>query len=183
VPIVFLRDDPAFGAYDVGEYSYADGGLEVVSFGEGAMLRVGKYCSIARGVTILLGGEHRPDWVTTYPFSALRSEAAGFVGHPGTKGDVVIGNDVWIGMNALVVSGVSVGDGAVIGAASVVTKDVPPYAIAGGNPARLLRDRFPHEQCEALRAIAWWDWPEEKVREAWPLLLSQDVAGFIDAYR
>jgi virginiamycin A acetyltransferase len=146
------------------------------------MLRIGNYCSIAEGVTIMLGGEHRTDWVTTYPFSALERDAAVHVGHPRSKGDVTLGHDVWVGRDALVLSGVSVGDGAVIGAGSLVTKSVEPYTIVGGNPAQVLRQRFSSPLRDALLRIAWWDWPEERIREAWPMLLSDDVAAFVAAY-
>jgi acetyltransferase-like isoleucine patch superfamily enzyme len=182
MPVVFLNEDPRLARYAIGEHSYADEELEVVSFGEGSMLHIGKYCSIARGVTILLGGEHRPDWVTTYPFSALRADARHHIGHPRTKGDVVIGHDVWIGTRSLILSGVSIGDGAVLGAGSVVTKDVAPYAIVAGNPARQVRERFSQAQREALLEIAWWNWPEDKVRDAWPLLLSSAIDEFIATY-
>ncbi len=175
------RSIRAFRHYDIGEYTY--GFPKVLSWGEGATLRIGKFCSIAEKVVILLGGEHRIDWVTTYPFSVLFPEAAEFHGHPRTKGDVVIGNDVWIGQEALILSGVTIGNGAVIAARSVVSRPVPDYAIVGGNPARVVRYRFPEPQIRALQEIAWWDWPREKIVRYLPLLLSDQVEDFIKAAR
>jgi acetyltransferase-like isoleucine patch superfamily enzyme len=137
---------------------------------------IGDYCSIAEGVTIFIGHEHRTDWVTTYPLNGDGNE------HLASKGDVVIGNDVWIGRNATILSGVTVGDGAVIGACALVTKDVPPYAIVGGVPAKVLKYRFTPEQIAALQRIQWWEWPTEKINQAAPLLLSADIRKFIDAY-
>src|SRR4030095_4167165 len=102
----------------------------------------------------------RPDWVTTYPFNVLDPRFAHISGHPRSKGDVAIGNDVWVGRAAVILSGVRVGAGAGIGAYALVTKDVPDYSIVGGNPARLLRMRFTPEIVAKLRDIRWWDWPE-----------------------
>lgn len=98
-----------------------------------------------------------------------------------TKGDVVIGNDVWIGYGATIMSGVSIGDGAVIGARSVVTKDVPPYAIVAGNPGVVVKHRFDEQTVVDLLQIAWWDWSRPLVEARLPLLLSGDIRAFIDA--
>ena len=169
----------AFPQYAIGRGSY--GGLSVIEFGEGAKLRVGAYCSIAAQVTVLLGGEHRTDWVTTYPFSELDQRFAQIEGHPRTKGDVEIGNDVWVGREALILSGVKIGDGAVVAARAVVTRDVPAYAIVAGQPAKMLRHRFPEDVVERLLRIAWWDWPPERVTVAIPHLLATDITGFLEA--
>ena len=153
--------------------------LRVLSWGEGAKLRVGKFCSIADGVTILLGGNHRTDWITTYPFNVLWPEAKEIHGHPMTHGDVIIENDVWIGLDAVILSGVRIGNGGVIGARSVVTRDVDAYSIVAGNPARKIRGRFTPKQIDALQQIAWWNWSEEKIRLSLPVLLSGRVDEFI----
>jgi chloramphenicol O-acetyltransferase type B len=165
--------------YQIGHGTYGD--LTVLEFGEGAKLRMGAYCSVARGVRIFLGGEHRTDWVTTYPFSALNRRFAAIKGHPRTRGDVVIGNDVWLGREAMIMSGVTIGDGAVVGAGAVVSRDVPAYGIAAGNPAALVRLRFSPEIVERLQRVAWWTWPPERVEAAVPLLLDADIEGFLHA--
>lgn len=159
-----------------GTYS---GDLQVMSWGEGAKLSIGNFCSIADGVTILLGGEHRTDWVTTYPFNVLWDEARHLRGHPATKGDVKIGSDVWLARNCLILSGVTIGHGAAVAAHAVVTKNVPPYAIVGGNPARIIKYRFEPAIVESLLKIAWWDWPEEKIRQNLPSLLSDQIGEFV----
>jgi len=178
----WTRDDPRYADFEIGNWTY--GRPRVLSAAEGkATLRIGHFCSIAEGVTIMLGGNHRVDWITTYPFNVLFPEAARFKGHPHSKGDVVIGNDVWLGRGVLILSGVRIGDGAVVGAHSVVTHSVPAYAMAAGNPARVIRLRFAEEQIRELEGIAWWEWPIERIREAWPLLLSTDLDEFLRHHR
>jgi len=155
-----------------------------VEAGDGEHVRVGSFVSIGTDVVLQDGGSHRVDWVTTFPLRArLDLSAAYGDGHPRSKGGTVIGNDVWIGRGARVLSGVSIGDGAVIGAYSVVTKDVSPYSIVGGNPAREIRKRFSDEQVAALLTIAWWHWPMEKIVECVGELCDSDVDGFIDRHR
>lgn len=157
----------------------------VLHWGEAATLRVGAFCSIAPEVTIFLGGNHRVDWITTYPFSELWDSAKGIPGHPATGGDVVIGNDVWLGLGATILSGVVVADGAVVAASSVVTHDVRPFEIVAGNPARSVRCRFRPDEVDVLLRLAWWGWPDAKIDAAMSYLLSSDVAGlrgFSDAY-
>ena len=154
--------------------------MTVFRYGDSdANLEIGNYCSFAADVKIFLGGEHRTDWVSTYPFNALHPEFSHIEGHPRSKGDVRIGNDVWLGRGAVVLSGVTIGDGAAIGAYSVVTKDVPDYAIVGGNPAKLLKMRFPPEVVERLRAIQWWNWSPERVKRAVPYLQNSNIEEFI----
>lgn len=160
-----------------GEYSY--GRPAIYSWGEGAKYKIGKYCSIAAGVQFFLGGNHRVDWITTYPFNVLFPEGAHISGHPATKGNIIVGNDVWIAANAVVMSGVKIGDGAVIGAYSVVTKDVPPYAMVAGNPASVKKYRFDKETIQALLKLKWWDWPVKKVKQNLNLLCSGNVKEFI----
>ena len=165
----------------LGRYSYNP---PKVLWGDPEDLTVGSFCSIASGVTVFVGGEHRPDWVTTFPFNHFVSRwqtAKGILGHPATKGKVLIGNDVWIGSDVLVLSGVTIGDGAVIGARSVVASDIKPYAIHAGNPARFIRYRFNQEQIDNLLRIRWWDWDDKKVERFIPLMLSSDIDNFIRA--
>lgn len=172
--------NPRFSRFDIGEWSYGE--PTVVYWDAGATLRIGRYCSIAPEVTILLGGEHHWDWVTTYPFSLMSAGARSLPGYPHTKGDVVIGHDVWIGHGATILSGVRIGNGSVIGARAVVTRDIEAYSICVGSPASPVRRRFSEPIARALERIAWWNWPDDKVREAWPLLQSSDVAAFVRQY-
>ncbi len=173
----FMKDHPAFQAYQIGEFTY--GVPRVLQWGEGATLRIGKYCSIADQVTIFLGGEHRTDWVSTFPFVEMMDLSLKIEGHPSTRGDVVIGNDVWIGLGATLRSGVQIGDGAVIGTRAVVTSNVAAYAIVAGNPARLIRKRFSDEMIAELMKLRWWDWPPHRVASAAPYLMSSDVAALM----
>ncbi len=177
---VFTSEQGQYSQFDVGVGTY--GKPRVIYWDCGAKLRIGRYCSIAGGVTILLGGEHHTDWVTTYPFSLLYPAAAALPGYPLSKGDVTVGSDVWLGQDALVLSGVTIGHGAVIGARSVVARDVEPYAVVAGNPARLIRSRFEPALVARLLRVAWWDWPADRVRGAWPLLMSPDVERFLSEY-
>jgi acetyltransferase-like isoleucine patch superfamily enzyme len=165
--------------FKIGRGSYGDPVL--LAWGEEAKLEMGAYCSIADEVAIFLDGEHRTDWVTTFPFNKTRESARHITGHPKTKGDVIIGNDVWIGYRAIIVSGVTIGDGAVIGSNSVVTRDVPPYAIMGGSPARLIRKRFPEDIIARLLKAQWWSLDEGILDKFMPLLLSSNVEGFLTA--
>lgn len=133
----------------VGRRSY--GMLNVSAFSPSDdKLRIGSYCSVAPGVWFLLAGEHQLDSVSTYPFKV---KVFGEAFEAGSKGDIIIQDDVWIGTNAIICSGVTIGQGAVVAAGAVVTKDVPPYAIVGGNPAKLIRYRFSEELCRQLLRI------------------------------
>jgi acetyltransferase-like isoleucine patch superfamily enzyme len=141
-------------------------------------LRVGNYSCI--GSSIMLGGEHAADRVTTYPHRImLGMDGAGHDGFPVHTGDTVIGSDVWTGYGSMILSGVHIGDGALVAAGAMVHKDVPPYAVVGGNPAKIIKYRFSEEQIAALLEIRWWDWTEDAVRAAVPLLASKDIDEFI----
>jgi acetyltransferase-like isoleucine patch superfamily enzyme len=170
--------------YDIGAYTW--GHLTVSN--RSNHLKIGKFCSFAYGCHILLGGDHRTDWVTTYRFPAYapfnKSLACTSLQNDSvtSRGDVVIGNDVWIGTDCLILSGVTIGDGAVIGAGSVVRRELPPYSIAYGNPARVIGKRFSDDIIEKLLEIKWWDWEIEKIIEALPLLLSENIEKFIECY-
>ena len=177
-----LTDKPIqekFPQFDIGRGTY--GIPKIRSWQEGPTLRIGAFCSIAANVQIFLGGEHRVDWLTTYPFSVFWAEARHIEGHPRIKGDVVIGNDVWIGTDAMILSGVTIGDGAVIGAGAVVGKDVPPYSIVIGNPGVVVRRRFTEEVIGRLLAIQWWNWDDDRIKKVLPLLLSDDPEPFLAA--
>ena len=150
-------------AISLGYGSY--GTPNVIEYGTGSKLVIGKYCSIAPNVTILLGGEHDYRRVTTYPFDMFDNIANQSPPYSLTKGDVVIGNDVWIGINVTILSGVTIGDGAVIGACALVNKDVKPYTIVGGVPAKLIKYRFDKEKIRVLLEFKWWDMTPEEIEK------------------
>lgn len=163
----------------IGDYTYFTS-LRVWAYSENEHLTIGKFCSIGDNVQIMLGGEHRTDWVTTYPFNALMTDVYGDIeGHPKSKGDVIIGNDVWIGNDAKIMSGVKIGDGAVIGANAIVTHDVQPYTIVGGVPAKEIRKRFSDAAIRELLRISWWNWDEDRLAEFIPVLQSENIIDFI----
>ena len=128
----------------LGEKSYIGKGSKFI-YTSGNKVIAGKYCSMGRGIEFYLGGNHRVDWISTFPFPVFNEEAKNIEGHPTSKGDIVIGNDVWIARDVTIFSGVKIGDGAVIGAKAVVGSDVEPYTIVAGNPAREIRKRFSDE--------------------------------------
>jgi hypothetical protein len=145
-------------------------------------LIIGNYSAV--GGTHLLGGQHAVKHVASYPFRINYGlPGAGEDGAPVVRGDIVIGADVWVTFGTYVLSGVNIGHGAVVATGAVVAKDVPPYAIVGGNPAKIIKYRFTPEQIEALLEIKWWDWPHEEVMEAVPYLASEDIDEFIDWVR
>lgn len=138
-------------------------------------LIIGKFCSIACGVKfIFTSANHSLKSLSTYPFPLFFEEwgldKADVTDAWDRKGDIVIGNDVWIGYEAVILSGVTIGDGAIIGTRAVVTKDVPPYTIVGGVPAKPIRKRFSEEKIAALQSMRWWDQPAEKIRENIPAI-------------
>lgn len=170
--------------WSIGAHTY--GAPRVLEAGL-AGLTVGRFCSIGPSVTIALGN-HRTDLVTTYPFRAI----AGIVGgglwaealkagpDHDTRGDVVIGDEVWLGANCIILSGVTIGSGAVVGAGAVVRRDVPPYAIVTGNPAQVARTRFDAATIERLLRLNWWAWPDARIAAYLPLILGTDIAAFLD---
>lgn len=172
-----LLDSPN---YEIGDHTYGKPG--VYDWSEGTKLIIGKYTAIASEVTIILGGNHRTEWASTYPFPAIAAkwpQAALIEGHPWSKGNVTIGNDVWVGNDVTILSGVTIGDGAVVAACAVVAKDVPPYTIVGGNPAKPIKQRFTDKQIKGLLELKWWNWPDEKVGKYVHLLCSSNIEGLL----
>jgi len=168
------------GSFLKGRHSYGD--IKVPLRG---MVTAGAFCSIADNVIAVMEG-HRHDWVTTFPFTGRHfnhiwgdSPAYPRV----TKGDIHIGSDVWIGQNVVLLSGITIGSGAVIGAGAVVTKDVKPYMVVGGVPAKLIRFRFTMIQIAELLKIAWWNWADEKIKTALNFLMQNDIEKFINQYK
>lgn len=161
---------------ELGDFSYISG---PGTFVEAA--RIGRFCSIARQTVIGVSGKDMArvtthDFITAPDYGRLTNR----VTLPEQKPAPVIGNDVWIGINAVIMRGVTIGDGAVIGANAVVSRDVLPYAVVGGNPARHIRDRFPAEQVAALQRIRWWDWTPQQLQDRVPDFF--DVQHFIEKY-
>lgn len=175
----------------VGRYSYYSGYYHGHGFDDCARfllpddgvdrLIIGSFCSIGSGAAFIMAGNqgHRADWISTFPFHWM-AEVPAFAGAANgyrPAGDTVIGNDVWIGAEAIVMPGITIGDGAVIGTRALVTRDVAPYTIVGGNPAKPIRTRFDDATIARLVDMAWWDWPEDWLGEAMALLTSGDVDG------
>ena len=151
----------------------------------GDKLKIGKFCSIACGVKFLFtSANHTIQSLSTYPFPIFFEEwgleAKDIRNAWDNKGDIIIGNDVWIGYEAVILSGVTIGDGAIIGTRAVVTKDVQPYTIVGGIPAKPIRRRFDDETIEKLRILRWWDWNKEKIKRNINAIQSGDLAGMED---
>lgn len=142
-------------------------------------LIIGKFCAIATDAKFIMNGaNHKTSGISTYPFSIFGNGWEKVMPKPGElpyKGDTVIGNDVWIGYDATIMPGIKIGDGAVIGAKSVVTKDVPPYAVVGGNPAKIIKMRFDESTIQTLLKIQWWNWDIKKITENLQLIVGGDI--------
>jgi chloramphenicol O-acetyltransferase type B len=175
----------------VGRYSYYSGYYHGHGFDDCARfllpdegvdkLIIGSFCSIGSGAAFIMAGNqgHRSDWISTYPFYWM-SEFAAFAGAQNgfqRAGDTVIGNDVWIGTEAIIMPGVAIGNGAVIGTRALVTHDVEPYAIVAGNPARTIRKRFEEHDISRLLELRWWDWSDYELKKAMPFLTSGNIAA------
>ena len=183
----FINTKPWYKKYNIGDFSY--GAPEIFDWSADddvatmpTTLTIGKFCSLA-DVKIVLGSEHRIDWISTYPFNTLSKKFRHIKGHPSTKGDIIIGNDVWIATNVTILSGVTIGDGAVIGANSLVTNDVPPYHIAAGVPAKIIKPRFSKEIIEELQELKWWNLSIEVIEKNVELLQSSNIEEFIREIR
>lgn len=172
----------------IGDYTYYDDPDDSENFERnvlyhfpfiGDKLVIGKFCAIARGVKFIMNGaNHKLSGVSTYPFQIFGAGWEKVMPTPGDlpfKGDTVVGNDVWIGYEALIMPGVKIGNGAIISSRSVVVSDVPSYTIVGGNPAKPIKQRFSPEAVATLNKIAWWDWPIEKITEHLEQIVSGDI--------
>lgn len=179
----------------IGDYTYYDANNDPTTFEKnnvlfnypefGDQLIIGKFCSIASGAKFIMGSaNHRMSSVTTYPFNIFgglwKEHTPEHLEQLPFKGDIVIGNDVWIGRESVIMPGVKIGDGSIIGAYSIVTKDVPPYNIVGGNPAKFIKKRFSDELIEILLQLKWWDFEAEKLVEFLPLLCEPDLRKVLE---
>ncbi len=186
--VCFLKNIIQRPNIEIGDYSYYDDPDGAANFEAnvlyhfpfiGDVLRIGKFCALARGVKFIMNGaNHQMSGISTYPFFIFGNGWESAQPAPGElpcKGDTVIGNDVWIGYDALIMAGVTIGDGAIVAARSVVTADVPPYAIVGGNPAQMIRRRFDDDSVRRLRAIAWWDRPAPWISQHLQLIRGGDL--------
>ena len=186
--VCFIKNTISNPNIIVGDYTYYDDPEDAENFERnvlyhfpfiGDKLIIGKFCAIARGVRFIMNGaNHKTSGISTYPFQIFGNGWEKVTPGPGElpyKGDTVIGSDVWIGYDAQIMPGVKIGNGAIISARAVVTNDVPPYTIVGGNPARPIRQRFPEQQIKMLETIAWWDWPVEKITRHLATIVSGDI--------
>lgn len=176
--VVFLKNEVTSEFIEIGDYTYADNGGDPTPFEHRCVkylygpqkLRIGRFTTIGPGVTILMpGGNHPMVGPSTYPFTMFGGDWTNATMDTflsiAQQGDTVIGHDVWIGRDATILPGITIGDGAVIGARSVVTRDVGPYQVVAGNPARLIRTRYSDEDIALLRTVAWWDWPVDVITQ------------------
>lgn len=167
----------------MGRYSYDKPRVRWYE-GDTGGVSIGAFCSLADDIVMTVGGNHPTEWPSMYPFRIkLGLHGAYTDGHPIGSADIEIGSDVWIGREARILAGVNIGHGAVVGAYAVVSKDVRPYAIVVGNPAREVRRRFTDRQVDDMLVIAWWDWPEAKILENIQYLNQPDIDGFIKRFR
>lgn len=188
--VCFIRNTVQNPLIEIGEYTYYDDPEDAENFERnvlyhfpfiGDKLVIGKFCALARGVKFIMNGaNHKMSGISTYPFQIFGNGWEKVTPDPSElpyKGDTVIGNDVWIGYEALIMPGVRIGNGAIVSSRSVVVADVPAYSIVGGNPAQVLRSRFAPEVVARLESIAWWDWSIDRVTRHLDLIVSADVAA------
>ena len=180
--LCFLKNVINHPQISIGDYTYYDDFESVENFQKnvrylfdftGDHLTIGKFCMIASGVEFVMNGaNHLVESVSSYPFAIFGGDWNSVMdgkSYP-SKGNTVIGNDVWLGYKASILPGVTIGHGSIIGSYSVVTRNIPPYSVAGGNPARVIRPRFDNSAIAQLLEVAWWDWPIEKITRYAPLL-------------
>jgi acetyltransferase-like isoleucine patch superfamily enzyme len=166
----------------IGRMTYGVNGLKFYNCTEASPVEIGAFCSIAHDVMFMCQGDHPIETASTFPLQHQLFRTRQSLEYLRTKGPILVGNDVWIGRRSIILSGITIGDGAVIAAGSVVTKDVPAYAVVGGNPARIIKNRFDDDTIAALLEIRWWDWPMERLKseqKAFDLPAEQ----FVERYR
>ena len=171
-------DDRRYGAEKFEEYNV----LYNYDFSK-VKLTIGKFCAIAAETRFIMTGDHKMDAVSTYPFPIFNQgwESAYNIMDLPVKGDIVVGNDVWFGYDTLIKNGVTIGHGAIIAARAVVVKDVPPYSIVAGNPAKVVKKRFDEATIARLLELAWWNWDIEKINRHLSLISRLDIDGLESA--
>lgn len=186
--VCFIKNTAQNPNIIVGDYTYYDDPDDSENFERnvlylfpfiGDKLIIGKFCAIARGAKFIMNGaNHKISGISTYPFQIFGNGWEKIMPNPGDlpyKGDTVIGHDVWIGYDTLIMPGVKIGNGAIVSSRSVVVSDVPAYTIVGGNPAIPIKQRFSPEAIEILEAVAWWNWPVEKITCHLQVIVSGDI--------
>ena len=186
----FIKNVVSAPNISIGDYTYYDDAIDPTGFEKnnvlfnypefGDHLIIGKFCAIASGTKFIMGpANHRISSVTTYPFhvfgGAWEENTPPHLDQLPRKGDIVVGNDVWIGRESVIMPGVKIGDGAIVAAYSVVTRDIPPYTVFGGNPAAFIKPRFDEVLADLLLQFAWWDLEPEALVEVLPLLCDPDL--------
>ena len=186
--ICFIKNTISNPNIIIGDYTYYDDPEDSENFERnvlyhfpfiGDQLIIGRFCALARGVKFIMNGaNHKLDGISTYPFQIFGNGWEKVAPNPEQlpyKGNTVIGNDVWIGYEAVIMPGVQVGDGAIVAAKSVVVSDISPYTIFGGNPAKFIRQRFDDESIKALLEVAWWNWGIEKITNNLEKIVAADI--------
>ncbi len=194
--LIFLKNFVKASNIFVGDYTYFDDRINGAhQFEERNVLYnyhplkvklvIGKFCAIAAETRFIMTGDHKLDAISTYPFPIFQQgwETAYDILDLPVKGDIIVGNDVWFGYNTLIKNGVTIGDGAIIAAGAVVVKDVPPYSIVAGNPARVVKKRFDDQTIERLLQIAWWNWDITKINKHLPLICHLDIDKLEKAFQ
>jgi len=170
---------------EVGKYTYGTQNIRIL-WEKLATLKIGKFCSIADNVTVFLGGNHSIEWFTTFPFGTINKDVFNKIIPQKERlnnkrnRDVIIGNDVWIGGCVTIMSGIKIGDGAVIARNSHVIRNVKPYSVVGGNPAEFLYYRFDSETIKKLLELKWWDFEDNIINELTPYICSNDIDKLIE---
>jgi len=186
--VCFIKNTVTNPNIIIGDFTYYDDPEDSENFERnvlyhfpfiGDRLVIGKFCAIAKGVQFIMNGaNHKLSGFSTFPFYIFGNGWEKAMPEPEDlpyKGDTIIGNDVWIGYKALIMPGVKIGNGAIISSQAVVTTDVPAYTIVGGNPAKVIKSRFPDEIVFELEKLAWWDWSVEKITKHLPAIMSNDI--------
>lgn len=190
--VCFIKNSIESPNIIVGDYSYYDDPIDPENFEKNVLynygsekLIIGKFCAIATNVKFIMSGaNHKLDGISTYPFPVFGSgweTAMNLLTELPSKGDTIVGNDVWIGYESVIMPGVKIGDGAIIAAKSVVVKDVPAYTIVGGNPASQIKQRFSDAEVAQLLEIKWWNWEIDKISRNINLIMQSDIQALSNA--